>query len=80
MTQLKPAEKATTAAYDKVKAKTVSVTEQVFQLYSNLIAEKARQPWTKIISEQINAAPWNDIQGVEHSDKPASCGNPSWSL
>jgi len=41
----------------------------VFQLYSNLIVEKARQPWTKIMSEQIDAAPWTDIQGVEHADQ-----------
>jgi len=45
------------------------VAEQVFQLYSNLITEKARQPWTKIMAEQIDAAPWSDIQGVEHSVK-----------
>ena len=36
--------------------------------------EKAKQPWTKIVAEQIDATPWTDIQGVEHSNKPCkSC-------
>jgi urease gamma subunit len=30
---------------------TASVVEQVLQLYSNLIVEKARKPWIKIVSE-----------------------------
>ena len=51
MTQLKQAKKAAATACNKAKAETALVAEQVFQLYSNLIAEKARQPWTKIITE-----------------------------
>ena len=31
--------------------------------------EKARQPWTKIVTEQIDASPCTDIQGVEHADQ-----------
>ena len=34
-----------------------------------LIAEKARQPWTKIMQEQVEAAPWTDLQGVEHAEQ-----------
>ena len=41
-THLKQAEKTTTKAYEK--AEMVSVIEQVFQLYANLLTEKARQP------------------------------------
>ena len=44
MTHLKQAERTATAAYEKAKAETALVMEQVFQLYSNLIMEKARQP------------------------------------
>ncbi len=29
--------------------------------------EKARQPWMIIMTEQINAAPWIEIQGVKHA-------------
>ena len=42
--KIKQAEMDTATAYIKAKAETVSVAEQVFQLYSNLIMEKARQP------------------------------------
>ena len=43
--------------------------EQVFQLYSTLIAEKARQPWTKIVQEQVEADPWPDLQSVKHAEQ-----------
>ena len=68
MTCLEQAEKTTTTAYSKAKAGMALFMEQVFQLYSNLIAEKARQPWTKIMTEQIDAAPWIDIQHAEHAE------------
>ena len=58
-----------TAAIEKAKAEMASVAEQGFQLYSNLITEKARQPWTKIMSEQIDAAPWTNIQGIQHAEQ-----------
>ena len=54
---LEQAAKTATTAYEKAKAETASVTEQVFQLYSMFIAETARQPWTKIMQEQVEAAP-----------------------
>ena len=38
------AAKTAATAYEKAKAETALVTEQVFQLYSMLIAEKDRQP------------------------------------
>ena len=31
--------------------------------------EKARQPWTKIMQEQVEAAPWTDLQGVKHDEQ-----------
>ena len=71
MTHLKQTEKTATAAYEKAKAETALVAEQVFQLYCNLIMEKARQPWTKIMQEQVEATPWTDLQGVEHAEQHA---------
>ena len=39
---LSQTEKTAAAAYEKAKAKTASVVEQVFQLYADLLAEKVR--------------------------------------
>ena len=38
-----------------------SLIAQVFQLYSNLLSEEARRPWTKILGEQIDVTPWIDL-------------------
>ena len=51
MTHLTQAEMNVSAAYEKDKAEMASVTELVFQLYVNLLTEKARQSLTKIMSE-----------------------------
>ena len=48
--------------------------EQVFQLYSTFIAEKARQPWTKIMQQKVETTPWTDLQGVKHAEQ----GVKSW--
>ena len=69
--RLEQAAKIAATAYEKAKAEMALVAEQVFQLYSMLIAEKARQPWTKIVQEQVEAAPWNDLQDVEHAEQSA---------
>ena len=34
---------------------------QVFQLYSNLLSEEARRPWSKILGEQVEVAPLTDL-------------------
>ena len=34
-----------------------------------LIAEKSRQPWTKIMQEQVEASPWTDLQGFKHAEQ-----------
>jgi hypothetical protein len=43
----------------KTKANTmvVHVTYQIFQLYPNLLLEEVRQPWSKILVEQIGCHP-----------------------
>ena len=78
MTQLRQAEK-TTAAYEKAKAETASVTEHIFQLYANLVMEKAGQPWTKIVSKQIDAALWTNNQEIKHAESALSHGTHLWS-
>ncbi len=49
--RLEQAAETTATAYEKDKAEMASVTELVFQLYVNLLTEKARQSLTKIMSE-----------------------------
>ena len=42
-------------AQTKAKSAVAHVNNQVFQLYSNFLLEEARQPWNKILAEQIAA-------------------------
>ena len=44
-----------------------SIITQVFQLYSNLLSEEARRPWSKILGEQFDVTPWTHLFGVEHT-------------
>ncbi len=46
-----------------------SLIAQVFQLYSSLLMEKARKPWSKILGKQIEVTPWTDLFGVKHTKK-----------
>jgi hypothetical protein len=39
-------------------------TEDMFQLYANLLSVNARYPWNKIVQEQTNADPYTDLQGL----------------
>ena len=36
-------------------------------MYSNLLTEEARRPWSKILGEQIKVTPWTDLFGVKHT-------------
>ena len=46
--RLVQAAKTAATAYEKAKAEIALVAEQVFQLYSTLVAKKTRQSWTKL--------------------------------
>ena len=46
-----------------------STTNQVFQLYSNLLVNDARRPWNKVLEEQIDCSPWIDLFGVKHAEQ-----------
>jgi len=43
------------------------IASQIFQLYSNFLSEKARQPWNKILAKQIDSSPWKDLGGVVYN-------------
>ena len=58
-----------TAVYEMAIAKVALIVEQVFQLYANPLVEKTRQPWTKILTEQIDATPSTDIKGNKHAEQ-----------
>ena len=64
----KAMQKATEAVTCK-KETCESLITQVFQLYSNLLTEEARRPWSKILGEQIEVTPWTDLFGVKHTEK-----------
>ncbi len=51
----------------KVKSAVAHIANQVFQLYSNFLLEEARQPWSKILAEQIDCSPWKDLRGNIHN-------------
>jgi hypothetical protein len=57
---------------DALLAKKVALEAQVtdaecfFLLYSNLLSKDAQFRWDKIVSSQVGAALWTDLQGNEH--------------
>ncbi len=38
-------------------------------MYSNLLKEEARRPWSKILGEQIEMTPWTNLFGVKHTEE-----------
>eukprot|EP00804_Cyclotella_cryptica_P013103 CCRYP_002373-RA/>CCRYP_002373-RA protein AED:0.42 eAED:1.00 QI:0/-1/0/1/-1/1/1/0/309 len=65
------------ATYDKalkaleaVKLAVTTAGAKPFKLYGNLLSNKARQPWEKIIKAQVSRVPWEDIKGVPHTETP----------
>ncbi len=43
-----------------------TAAEGFFSLYANLLSKDARIHWDKIVSSQVGAAPWTDLQGNKH--------------
>ena len=67
------AKKARKEAIKKVKeVKNIVTTAgaKPFELYANLLADKARQLWEKILTAQVMQAPWEDVFGVPHTETP----------
>ncbi len=48
-------------------------TEGFFLLYSNLLSEDARFRWDKIVSGQVGATPWTNLQGNKHKNECGKC-------
>ncbi len=46
-----------------------TAAEGFFLLYANLLSEDARFLWDNIVSSQVGAAPWTDLQGNEHKEE-----------
>ena len=42
---------------------------QIFQLYGNLLIDKACQPWEKILKARTDTIPWEDLHGEVHEKK-----------
>eukprot|EP00804_Cyclotella_cryptica_P017469 CCRYP_017392-RA/>CCRYP_017392-RA protein AED:0.39 eAED:0.38 QI:0/0/0/1/1/1/2/0/220 len=57
-------------ALEAAKFAITTVGANPFELYGNLLSDKARQPWEKIIKAQVTRAPWEDIKGVTHMETP----------
>jgi hypothetical protein len=68
---------AAKAAYEKalkaIETAKLAITTagaKLFELYGNLLFDKARQPWGKIIKAQVTGSPWEDMKGVTHLETP----------
>ena len=46
-----------------------TAAEGFFLLYANLLSKDARFRWDKIVSCQVRAAPWTNLQGNEHKKR-----------
>ena len=46
-----------------------STIQSIILQYSPLLSEEASRPWAKIVEEQIDAAPFTNIYGVQHNEK-----------
>ncbi len=55
---------------EEVKLAAAMAGAKPFELYANLLAYEARQPWEKILKAQVMQAPWEDIFGVPHTETP----------
>ena len=43
---------------------------KAFELYGNLLSDKALPAWEKIIQAQVTSSPWEDIYGVTDNKTP----------
>ena len=59
-----------TKALEAAKLTVTKAQAKAFKLYGNLLSDKARQPWKKIIKVQATHAPWEDIYGETHTETP----------
>ena len=70
---LNAAKKACDDAAKKVEEANLAVATagaKPFELYANLLSDKARQPWEKILKAQGTQAPWEDVFGATNTEAP----------
>lgn len=72
--------KMATKAYEKATKAVISVVNQIFLLYSNLLSKEAKQPWNKIHTEQVWWPRWMDAGNRTYSHLKTRCGTPFWSM
>jgi hypothetical protein len=53
-----------------VKLVVTTAGDKLFGLYGNLLSNKARRPWEKIIKAQVTGSCWEDMKGVTHLETP----------
>jgi hypothetical protein len=56
-----------TEAHAKAKSVVEHIASKIFQINSNLFLEETRQPWSKILAEQIGSSPQKDLRGIVHN-------------
>ena len=60
-------------ATTKVKEAKLAVTTagaKPFELYGNLLSDKARKPWEKVMKAQVMIVPWEDVLRNIHTETP----------
>ncbi len=60
-------------AATKVKEAKLAITTlggKPFKLYRNLLSNKARQSWEKVMKAQVTKAPWEDVFRNTHTKTP----------
>ncbi len=43
---------------------------KAFELYANLLSNKAQPAWEKIVKAQMTTSPWEDVYRVTHDETP----------
>ena len=70
---LATAKAACEEAATKVKEANLAITRmgaKPFKLYYNLLSDKARQPWEKVMKAQLTKAPWENVFRNIHTETP----------
>ncbi len=55
---------------EKAKLAITTAGAKSFELYGNLLSNKARQPWKEMMKAQVMKAPWEDVFGNTYTETP----------
>ena len=59
-------------AYEAAKLTVTMEVAKLFEVYGNLLSDKASQPWEKIIKAQVTFASWEDVYEGAHTKTPTT--------